>query len=642
MSHKSYIYFLMLTLAAIHTGAQPFIADSSVFKKLPEITVTADRFLKFSSGNNIKKIDTVILYEKFTGSIADILQQQSIINIKSYGGGSLATASVRGAGPEHTALLWNGFNLQSSMNGQSDLALLPALFADEIFIQLGGPAALWGSGVVGGALVLNNVCKFNEGLKIRINSSAGSFHSQHQSFFLKYSGARIITSTRFFHNNSLNDIKYLNYAKPGKPAEYQTHAKIFQYGILQENYILINQKQQAGVRLWYQFNDREIPPSLFQSGSEARQKDRNIRVSADWQRTGKRTVFIIRSAYFNDYIMYNDNLSSLNAVSRANTWISETEMRFVLRCNQTINVGLNNTFQQAKVDDYIFNPERERIAIFASYKISDKRQIIRGTLSVRQEFTKGIRIPFLPSAGIEARFLRIFRLTAEITRSFRLPTFNEMYWNPGGNPDLKPEKGWSEEVSLSMNTGKPDFSVNAGLSFYNRNMVDWVVWLPKSNYWTPNNLQQVWSRGLEWTLSAAKVKNGLKLALNASGNYTLTTSEKSKKPDDASVGKQLMYIPKVNLFCNASISYKGIYFNYNHTYTGYRYTSSDNSSFLDPFQTGNIIFSGTVNTAKLIIHPGIEFYNIWGSVYEIIPAHPMPGRYFSIRLSIEFNKSLNK
>lgn len=642
MSHKSYVYFLMLMLAATIAGAQPYIADSSVFKKLPEITVTADRFLKFSSGNNIRKIDTNILSEKLSSSIADILQQQSIVTIKSYGGGSLANASVRGAGPEHTAILWNGFNLQSSMNGQSDLALLPALFADEIFIQLGGPGAIWGNGIVGGAVVLNNVSKFNEGFKIRLSSSAGSFHSLQQSTLLKYSGPRFITSTKFFHNSSLNDIKYMNYAKPGSPFEFQTHAEVIRYGILQENYFLINQKQQAGVRFWYQFNDREIPPSLFQAGSEARQKDRNLRVSADWQRTGKKTVFMIRSAYFNDYIMYNDNLSSLNAESMADTWISETEMRLVLRYNQTINVGLNNTFQQAKVDDYIFNPERERIAIFASYKISDKRQIIQGTLSARQEFTKGIRIPFIPSAGIETRFLKIFRLTVEITRNFRLPTFNEMYWNPGGNHDLKPEKGWSEDISLTMKTGNPDFSISAGLSFYNRNMVDWVVWLPKSNYWTPNNLQEVWSRGLEWSFSASKANNGLRFVLNASGNYTLTTSEKSKKPDDASVGKQLMYIPKVNIFCNASIFYKGIYFNYNHIYTGYRFTSSDNSSFLDPYQTGNIIFSGTVQAANLIIHPGIEFYNIWGSVYEIIPAHPMPGRYFWIRLTLEFNKSLNK
>ena len=432
MMTRCCLILLILAGLSLNIPAQKFRADSTHTRKLQEVTVTADRFLSFSSGNNIKKIDSNIMKSKINACLADILLQQSLIVIKSYGGGSLANASIRGAGPEHTAILWNGFNLQSSMNGQTDFSLFPAVFADDIYIQYGGPGAIWGNGAVGGAIVLNNSCKFNEGIKIRINSNFGSFHSQQQSLGLVYSGSRVISSTRIFYHTAENDFTYHNYTVPGNPAETQNHASVMQYGLLQENYFLISERQKAGIRFWYQYNDRDIPPSLFQAGSEASQKDRNYRLAADWQRTGKTLGLVFRSAYFNDYILYNDNLSSLNATSKANSWITETEARISLPFSQMVNIGINNTFQQAKVDDYISNPERERIAVFLSYKISDKKQWINAAICARQEFTKGIKIPFTPSAGIDIAFLKIFKLKAGITRNFRLPTFNEMYWNPGG------------------------------------------------------------------------------------------------------------------------------------------------------------------------------------------------------------------
>ena len=175
MACKFFIYLFLMMSTISNILAQQKNNDSTKSKTLNEVIITGNRFLNFSTGTNIKKTDSSILQINRNNFITDILQQQSLISIKSYGGGSLANASVRGSGPEHTAILWNGFNLQSSMNGQSDIALLPALFADELYVQYGGSGAVWGSGVVGGALVLNNSCKFNDGTKIQVNSIGNCF-----------------------------------------------------------------------------------------------------------------------------------------------------------------------------------------------------------------------------------------------------------------------------------------------------------------------------------------------------------------------------------------------------------------------------------------------------------------------------------
>jgi len=616
--------------------------DSTKSKTLNEVIITGNRFLNFSTGTNIKKTDSSILQINRNNFITDILQQQSLISIKSYGGGSLANASVRGSGPEHTAILWNGFNLQSSMNGQSDIALLPALFADELYVQYGGSGAVWGSGVVGGALVLNNSCKFNDGTKIQVNSSAGSYHSQQQSLQLSYSNSSLTTSTRVFYHTAENDFSFQNYTITGNPEEKQKHASVLQYGILHENYFRLSPNQKLSVRLWYQFNDRNIPPTVYQTESDSRQTDRTCRVTADWQRTGKSLGIVLRSAYFNDNILYQDKLFGIHAVSKANTWITETETKISLPYRQLVNIGLNNTYQKADVDDYIRNPEREKFALFMCYKISNNKQNINAMISARQEFTKGINIPFIPSAGIDLRFLKVFKLKAGVTRNFRLPTFNELYWNPGGNVNLEPEKGWSEDMALSVEYTKRIFSFESEISVFNRNMKNWVIWLPENNYWSPKNLQEVWSRGLEWTVGANIIKNEWKISAQANGNYILTTNEKSKKEGDESIGKQLMYVPKINLFFNFTLGFHGLYVNYNHTYSGCRYISSDNSSFLDPYQTGNISFSGTVPVKPSLLRITLQFYNIWNEIYEVVPTRPMPGRNFRINITLEFNKPPKK
>ena len=101
-------------------------------------------------------------------------RNESPIFIKSYGLGSLATTSFRGGSASHTAILWNGFNLGSPMNGQLDLSLVPVSLANNVSIQYGGAGALWGSGAVGGAILLNSEPEFDQGLTVDAGTAFGS------------------------------------------------------------------------------------------------------------------------------------------------------------------------------------------------------------------------------------------------------------------------------------------------------------------------------------------------------------------------------------------------------------------------------------------------------------------------------------
>ncbi|MDQ3048949.1 MAG: Plug domain-containing protein, partial [Bacteroidota bacterium] len=140
----SLICFIFCQLPGFCQSPDP---DSSL--QLNVVEVSGSRQTVFSSGNKTETLDSLLL-EKYNTNLADILINESQIFIKSYGLGSLATTSFRGAGSSHTAVLWNGFNLQSPMNGLLDVSLVPSGFIKNIQIQYGGSGALWGSGAVGG------------------------------------------------------------------------------------------------------------------------------------------------------------------------------------------------------------------------------------------------------------------------------------------------------------------------------------------------------------------------------------------------------------------------------------------------------------------------------------------------------------
>ena len=137
---------VLLILQSFQVVSQNSITDTTF--QLKEIVVTENRVKNFFAGIKIHQIDSNDLKRYAFNNLADLLANDNSLFVKSYGAGSLATTSFRGGSANHTAILWNGFNLNSPMNGQLDLALVPNNFVNKVSIRYGGGSALWGSGAV--------------------------------------------------------------------------------------------------------------------------------------------------------------------------------------------------------------------------------------------------------------------------------------------------------------------------------------------------------------------------------------------------------------------------------------------------------------------------------------------------------------
>lgn len=633
---------LLLLFVQSYSGyAQEMLVDTS--KQLNVVEVSASRLTIFSNSNKTEHFDSTFLSRYSINNLADILANESQIFIKSYGLGSLATTSFRGSGASHTAVLWNGFNLQSPMNGIIDMSLIPANFMNDVKIQYGGAGALWGTGAVGGSIHLNNNSEFNRGVTVSTNTSFGSFSDKQQQANIEISKKRFISSIKIFNHEAKNDFPFINSAQYGKPEQKQSNAELKEYGFLQENYFQINEKQKISTHFWYQNNDRNIPPSMTQNINVSNQQDVFYRATADWQRKTERLTILARTAYFDEYLFFTDSSIDIDSKSRSKIFIAEVEARFSITKFDLLNVGVNNTNSEAFTEDYISNPHQNRSAVFASYKLHTKNNLWNVVLSARQEFIENKAIPFAPSIGFKGRFLKYFYIKGNAAKHYRIPTFNDLYWAQGGNPNLQSENGWSEEASLEHLFAAKIISWELSATAFNRNIDNWIIWLPNAyGIWSPENVLQVWSRGLEYKAKINIKKNKFNFQIGGFYNYVLSTNEKAATTSDASLGKQLIYVPIQNAQGNAIITYKGTSLTYTQVYTGYRYTFSDNSKYLKPYSIANVSISQTfsLSTSKIKIYAQLN--NVWQETYQVLAYRAMPLFNYQVGLSLIFNQPNKK
>ena len=118
-------------LAALRPAARAAAPEDSLYvRDIERVEITGTRPMK-EIGVQRTKLDSIVLRDNISSSLADALTSGSTIFIKSYGRATLATASFRGTSPSHTQVTWNGMKINSPLFGQVDFSLIPAYFIDN-------------------------------------------------------------------------------------------------------------------------------------------------------------------------------------------------------------------------------------------------------------------------------------------------------------------------------------------------------------------------------------------------------------------------------------------------------------------------------------------------------------------------------
>lgn len=582
----------------------------------------------FNAGKKIQPIDSVLKNIFSLNTLSDLLNYQTAVYIKNYAPGSIGSSSIRGGTAQQTAVLWNGININHPMLGQSDFSQINTVLFNNISIEYGASSALWGSGAMNGAIRLNN--NFSDKNSSQLNYRYGSFNA-HQWYGqtsssikkLKYylKGNRLISLNNYWLNDSIQL----------KNAAYNMS------DIMGGCSYRFNEHHLMNYHFWFHNNLNHIPNNYFFNTYSAVQKNKDIRNMIDYLYSKNNWKVGIKMAYLYDNLIYSDSLARINSQSKVHTLQSEENIYRTFTHRVQIFAGHQWVYNYAITNNYFNHQYISRHSVFAGWEQNIKK--IKYNIILRKEWANiATSIPLTSNVGLNFNLNNHITLKSQLSTFYRLPTMNDLFWKNSGNIHLKPENGYSYEGSIILNFKYHLIDFFSECTFFNRITDNWIMWLPGgSGQPVPSNIAQVWSRGTETNNTLTFQLNKMKIKTAVSSAYILSTITKSFIQNDASIGRQLIYTPRYNINGYIQILFKKIFIVFTHQYVGYRFISSDNLQWLNPYQISNISAGYHLNVKKINIELFGGINNVFNTQYMIVSQRPMPMRNYYIQINIKVN-----
>jgi len=664
---KRSLFFLFITILPSIVQSQGI--QDSVFH-LQEVIKTAERiFKKETAGMKQTKVDTLVLLEKKSVSLSELLSENTPVFIKSHGRGALATASFRGTAPSHTQVTWNGININSPMTGMVDFSLIPVYVIDDMTLKHGASSLSEQSGGLGGSISINNKPDWNNKFGFKYRQSIGSFNTYDEFLQLSIGNKKIQSKTRVYHSTSENDYTFINKSignninpQTGEyinPLDTNKHAEWKKYGLLQEIYYHANHKNIISTTYWGQYADRTIPKVTSFEGDENanlnNQKDYDHKVVVKWSNYSDKGKLHVNSGYSHknlDYTLHNQIpgqglLAAIYSESCSKSCLNKISYNYNFSKSFSLKSSIDGNYHSVLSKDSVtkagYTEERTELSAFLSLHKNFANKL-NFMLMMRQEYVDEECTPFVPFLGFDFRLLqeKDLILKGNIARNFHMPTLNDLYWLPGGNPDLLPEEGFSFEFGLIYQTLLKKQKLHSEITYYRTDIDNWIVWLPTyKGYWEPLNIKRVLSKGIETsvTLSGKIGKINYRTLLN----YAYTSSVNYgdiKTWGDESYGKQLVYVPLHSGNGLYSVEYNGFFITYQYNYYSERFTTSSNNTakrdWLYPYHMNDISLGKNLDLKKIKLSAELKIYNLFDETYHSILYRPMPGRNYLLILSFQF------
>ena len=652
---------------------------------LDSITVIGQRILK-NIGVQQTKLDTVALRENISVSMSEVLTQNTVIFIKSYGRATLSTASFRGTAPSHTQVTWNGMKLNSPMLGMVDFSLIPSYFIDDANLYHGASSVSVLSGGLGGAITLITKPPNENGVNLRYIQGISSYNTYDQFLRFACGNSKIQSSTRVAYTISDNDFKYKNYHKKNYfkdedgniagyeyPTERNKNGNYKDFHLLQEFHYKTKDGSHFGFSAWYTNSKRGVPMLNIdyhdENKSRSQQNEEDLRIVAAWNKSLNRIRLYGNAGYTYtnlSYVYLGDKgngimTEMIHSQSYVNTGFAKFDTEYYL--GKKWMFALNFTAHQHFVnsrDNAIINIEGKPVVIgyvksrfelsaFSAVKYRPTEEL-GIAVNIREDLYGLSKTPVIPAVFVNYLVSEYGNLTAKISvaKNYRYPTLNDLYFMPSGNDSLQNESGYTYDGGIEFNIKKEKININGEVTIFNSNIKNWIVWLPNAKgFWTPSNVKKVNSYGAEIKLKT-DIYSGKNWRFSGTGNFTWTRSINRGDPAnwaDESIGKQLVYIPEFSAAATGKLSWKSWTLLYKWTYYSERFTTSSNekntkTGLLGKYFMNDISLEKHITFSWANISLKALVNNIFNEEYESVLSRPMAGRNFGF--FVEINPKIKK
>jgi len=528
------------------------------------------------------------------------------LTLRTYGGiGGLGTASIDGGLTSHTKILWNGIDLTSPQNGETDLSQMPFFLVGQLSISR-TPALSFGSGSIDGSILISSP------KSSRIDVTSGSFGLRSIAGQIKIPSKNWKTDLGFGSLNSAGDFDYDYQGKNGKIQNNRFNQTFFSLGVNRA----ISRRWFVSFRSLFTNQDRGIPGLVFSPSPKAHRNDelqlfniKTIRQIPNHLLSISITTRNSDEHYINPQYAV-DSQHDLTASQMEIGWKTsplksiELDQKLILK---------KETISSTDTDDH-------------NRFVQSYVNAIRWAISQNLSNESGIRFDrehvkfsaWTWQAGFEYQ-MKNGTVSLMSGNGFRYPTFNDMYWNPGGNPSLFPETTNWIRAHWVRQLKKHELSFRVS-SKRSKNLIQWT---PADNYWQPQNIAKAQRNTFTFTLDGKLFKPI---------RYTAHFSYNNSK--DLNENKPLRYAPEYLGAFGLKTESLPVSGWLQGQYVGKRITlySWPKDVTIGP----HFIFSGGFNWSmyqRMDILFSVE--NLLNEQYMTVNGYPEPGRSFSLTLQIK-------
>lgn len=594
---------------------QLMLAQNDTVYRLQEVIVSDMQLRDFSGTQSTQRLNDSVIGTNGT-SLTSLLQYNTVIYFKENGLGMVSSPSFRGTTASQTAVIWNGININSQLNGQTDFNIINTRDFNYVRARAGGGSVIYGSSAIGGSIHLDNELTFGNKLRNELRLDYGSFNTFGANYNLKASSEKLSADVSISRNSSDNDYDYPGWDIKNENGQYYNTSvnAAFAYKLNEKNYLKLYS---------YVYDGERHFSGTLAAQSRSKYDDTNTRNLLEWTGYYNRFTSRVKAAYLQEQYRYYENHENENyTFGKVKTFIGKYDLAYDVSDNIKLNAIIDYTQNSGEGSDII--SEKRDIgsgSLLMKHQVTSK---IRYELGIRKEITNAYESPLLFSAGTAIDAASFYTIKINASRNFRIPTFNDLYWQGTGNPNLKPESSYQAELGNVFHFDNLTFTITG----YYIKLQDMLRWVPSTGgIWRPENVDKVNTYGLESTLNWKKKIGGGQLEFN--GTYAYTISREDGKTE------QLIYVPLHKATATIAYGYKGFSGYYRHLFNGEVFTSSDNTYDLDAFNVSGI---GAEYNFKILsgLALGAQVNNLWNEEYQNVIMRPMPGRYYNMYLNFKF------
>lgn len=651
------------------------MAWSDSIQSLHELIVTTRRPWEPTEIIPVQTLAGEELRRLSSNSVADALRYFSGVQVKDYGGvGGIKTVNIRSMGTNHTGVVYDGVALGNAQNGQIDLGQFSLDNMEALSLyngqksQILQPARDFGNA---GTIYMRTAVpqfKGDETYHARAAVRTGSFDLINPSALVQLKLSRRVSaslSAEWLNSSGKYKFRYRRVNPAGEIA-YDTTATR-QNGDINATRLEASVFGKTSHGNWmakaYNYNsERGIPGAIVNNVWRRGERiwDTNSFIQGHWRATYGRwtTLANAKYAFYRTHYVNNDDkqIKVDNLYRQREVYVSTANQYDIIPGKWEVSASYDFMFNSLDADVYDFvRPERYSNLLSAATAITLGRfkgqasalaTFVRDMLEeVQDPPTKHVFTPavYASYAFVDCKTERgsdMLSLRAFYKRSFRMPTFNDLYYADMGNSKLNPERVTQYNVGIVYDHARRHSllsSIKFSADGYYNKVHDKIVAYPKGQQfrWTMLNLGLVDIRGVDIS-AAATVTPRRDMDITLRLQYTWQRAIDITNPEDNYYRDQIPYIPHHSGSAIANIAWRRWNLNYSFIYVGERYNQQENIryNYTQPWYTSDVSLTRDFTLGKVGLRATVEVNNLLSQDYDVIINYPMPKRNYRFTLTV--------